>query len=171
MTVPPFISVVIPTRNRAHLLADALGSLLRQDYSTERYEIVVVDDGSTDETPLIVEELAADSRQPRVRLFRQPPKNQNAARNRGLSEAKGDLIAFFDDDEFAPKEWLSSLVQGAARHPDAGCLGGPARLQLEGRPPRLCERCSPGEGSFDLRVGEQMSTRSEEGTCSFGLGR
>jgi glycosyltransferase involved in cell wall biosynthesis len=155
MTVPPFISVVITTRNRAHMLTEALGSLLEQDYPTERYEIVVVDDGSTDETPGVVEKLAAGRRQPRMRLVRQSPKNQNAARNRGISEATGDLIAFLDDDELAPKEWLSSLVQGAGRHPDAGCLGGPARLQFEGRPPRLCEWCGPGEGSFDMGVGEQ----------------
>jgi len=146
---------VLPTRNRAHLLVDALGSVLEQDYSADRYEIVVVDDGSTDETSRVVDMLAAARQQPQMRLVSQSPKNQNAARNRGLSEAKGDLIAFLDDDEFAPKEWLSGLVQGAARHPDAGCLGGPYRLQIEGRPPRLCERCSPGEGSFDLGVGEQ----------------
>ena len=57
----PFVSVVLPTRNRAHLLLDALGSVLEQDYPADRYEIVVVDDGSMDGTSRVVDANKTDS--------------------------------------------------------------------------------------------------------------
>jgi GT2 family glycosyltransferase len=77
----PLVSVVIPTRNRAALLSDALGSLVEQDYPADRYEILVVDDGSIDDTPSVVEALAQAHSKHRLSLLRQPAKNQNAARN------------------------------------------------------------------------------------------
>jgi glycosyltransferase involved in cell wall biosynthesis len=147
---PPFVSVVIPTRNRIHLLTDALGSLLEQDYPEDRYEIVVVDDGSTDGTAGIVDALATARQQPRMRLVRRPPKNQNAARNLGVSTARGSLVAFLDDDEVAPRNWLSGLVEGRKRHPDVDVVGGPYRVRFDAPVPRLCPRCWPGEAAFDL---------------------
>jgi cellulose synthase/poly-beta-1,6-N-acetylglucosamine synthase-like glycosyltransferase len=77
----PLVSVVIPTRNRVDLLSDALGSLVEQDYPADRYEILVVDDGSIDDTPSVVEALAQAHSKPRLSLLRQPAKNQDAARN------------------------------------------------------------------------------------------
>jgi glucosyl-dolichyl phosphate glucuronosyltransferase len=144
----PLVSVVVPTRNRADLLSDALGSLVEQDYPADRYEILVVDDGSIDDTPSLVEALAQAQPEPRLSLLRQPARNQNAARNRGVSEAKGELIAFFDDDELAPGDWLSGLVAGSTRHPEADVVGGPYRIRFEAPAPRLCERCWPGDGVF-----------------------
>ena len=145
----PLVSVVVPTRNRADLLSDALGSLVEQDYPADRYEILVVDDGSIDDTPSVVEALAQAHSKPRLSLLRQPARNQNAARNRGVSEAKGELIAFLDDDELAPANWLSGLVAGCMRHPDADVVGGPYRLRLEASTPRVCEAHWPGvDGAF-----------------------
>jgi glycosyltransferase involved in cell wall biosynthesis len=152
----PFVSVVIPTRNRADLLSDALGSLVEQDYPADRYEILVVDDGSIDDTPGVVEALAQAHSKPRLSLLRQPAKNQNAARNRGVSEAKGELIAFLDDDELAPANWLSGLVDGCMRHPDADVVGGPYRLRIEASTPRVCQRHWPGvDGAFEWGESEE----------------
>ena len=156
----PLVSVVIPTRNRADLLSDALGSLVEQDYPADRYEILVVDDGSIDDTPSVVEALAQAHSKPRLSLLRQPAKNQNAARNRGVSEAKGELIAFLDDDELAPANWLSGLVAGFMRHPDADVVGGPYRLRLEASTPRVCEAHWPGvDGAFGWGVGKRSGER------------
>jgi glycosyltransferase involved in cell wall biosynthesis len=146
----PFVTIVIPTRNRAHLLHDALTSLVQQDYSDDLYEVVVVDDGSTDATAGIARQFSQARRAPLVRLVSQAPKNQSAARNRGVDNAKGSLIAFLDDDELAPAGWLSSLVDATFRYPDADCFGGPCRVRFEGRSPRLCRECWPGEGYKDL---------------------
>ena len=145
----PFVTVVVPTRNRAGLLGAALESLVEQDYPPERFEVVVVDDGSSDGTPGIARRFATQMAGPNLRLLRQPPTNVNVARNRGVADAEGSVLAFFDDDELAPAGWLSALVDAANRHPEADCFGGPYRLRFEGRRPRVCRACLPLEGAVD----------------------
>jgi glycosyltransferase involved in cell wall biosynthesis len=86
------VSVVIPTRNRARLLVRALESVIDQLDPPD--EILVVDDGSTDETAAVVE------RFPGVRLIRMPPLGVSAARNRGVSIATSPFVAFLDSDDF-----------------------------------------------------------------------
>src|SRR5258706_1541265 len=120
----PFVSVVIPTRNRAHLLVTCLESLSQQRYPADRFEIIVVDDGSLDATPEIVDRVAARPL-PAVRYLPQAQGGVNVARNAGIAAARGDPICFLDDDEDAPPGWLSALVDATGRHPAAGCLGGP----------------------------------------------
>jgi glycosyltransferase involved in cell wall biosynthesis len=90
------VTVVIPTYNRAHLLGRAIQSVLKQIGRED--EIVVVDDGSTGETRDVVSAFA----EPRIHYVRQPHAGAGAARNRGVREAIGDLIAFLDSDD----EWL-----------------------------------------------------------------
>jgi glycosyltransferase involved in cell wall biosynthesis len=88
------VSAVVPTRNRSRLLPMTLRSVLRQ--SDVRLEIVVVDDASTDETRDVV----AAFGDPRIRLIRNAtPMGPNAARNRGAKEARGEWLAFVDDDD------------------------------------------------------------------------
>jgi glycosyltransferase involved in cell wall biosynthesis len=133
-----FVSVVVPTQDRAALLRDALQSLVQQEYPRESYEIVVVDDGSTDDTSRVVQRYTA-STAPRVLAVCQAAAGINAARNAGIKSSRGDLICFVDDDVEAPRGWLRAMADGAARHPTAGCLGGPIRLRIESRQ-RLCGR-------------------------------
>jgi Glycosyl transferase family 2 len=93
-------SVVIPTHNRCHLIARALRSAIRETALGD--EIIVVDDGSTDETAMVVQEISEGLADPRIRYIYQDNAGAGAARNRGVREAKGDLIAFLDSDD----EWL-----------------------------------------------------------------
>ena len=151
----PFVSVVVPTRDRAELLGDCLSSLAAQEYPIERYEVIVVDDGSRDQTPEVVQTMKAQASGPPLSCVRPGGRGANAARNAGLRKARGDPIAFVDDDVLVPPTWLGSLVAGALRHPAAGCLGGPIRLRLEGKPPRLCERDRLGEGELDYGAVER----------------
>ncbi len=88
----PLVSVVIPTYNRAHYIAEALDSVLNQTYS--RYEIIVINDGSKDNT----EEILAPYKG-RIRLINQKNAGLSAARNAGIRASTGDLIAFLDDDD------------------------------------------------------------------------
>lgn len=94
------VSAVIPTYNRCDRLAAALGSVLQQTRPVD--EIVVVDDGSTDNTVSMLEDFARQHAQLRVRVIRLENRGPSAARNNGVSAAAGDLIAFLDDDDI----WL-----------------------------------------------------------------
>jgi GT2 family glycosyltransferase len=135
--------VVVPTSNRADYLEVALASLDAQDLDGE-YELIVVDDGSRDRTPDVIEASGARS------LRQERPRGPNAARNAGILTAGADLVAMVDDDVWAPPGWLRALVDGANRHPDAGALGGPIRARLEGPAPRSCGRELPPITSLDL---------------------
>lgn len=97
---PPLVSVVLPTYDRAPVLGDAIDSVLAQTY--ERLELVVVDGGSTDGTTDLVE--SYDDQRVRY-LRRDEPAGVSAARNAGVREARGDLLAFVDsDDRWTPEK-------------------------------------------------------------------
>jgi glycosyltransferase involved in cell wall biosynthesis len=137
------VSVVVPTRNRADYLEVALRSLTEQEGGVP-YEVVVVDDHSTDATP----EVAA-----RAGVRRVDPGSGgglNAARNAGVDATSGPLIAFVDDDVWAPPGWVNALAAGAGAHPDAYAFGGPIRARLEGPAPRGCGRESAPITTLDL---------------------
>jgi glycosyltransferase involved in cell wall biosynthesis len=136
--------VVVPTSNRAGYLEVALASLAAQDLDDDSYEVIVIDDGSADRTPGVIEAAGVRS------VRRSRPEGPNAARNTGVRAAGADLIAMIDDDVWAPPGWLRALVDGAARHPSAGALGGPIRARLEGPAPRSCGRELPPITSLDL---------------------
>ena len=109
---PPLVSVIIPTFNRATLLRDAMASVVAQRYSP--LEIIVADDGSTDDTPRIVEG------QPGVRHLHLEHCGLPArVRNRGADEARGTLLAFLDDDDTWEPDKLTRQVGALSAHPDA----------------------------------------------------
>ncbi|MEK7649523.1 MAG: glycosyltransferase family A protein [Patescibacteria group bacterium] len=98
----PKVSVIIPTHNRAHLLPRALDSVLSQSYKD--MEIIIVDDGSSDETPAVI----ARYTDPRIRTIRyETPQGIPTVRNRGMQEARGEYIAWQDDDD----EWLPGKLE------------------------------------------------------------
>jgi glycosyltransferase involved in cell wall biosynthesis len=101
----PAISVVIPTHNRLGSLERTISSLLRQDLEPSVYEIIVVDDGSTDGTERYLRELSERSNLRFHTIRRGGPA---AARNRGAELARGQILVFIDDDCIAPTTWLPS---------------------------------------------------------------
>lgn len=108
----PLVSVVIPTYNRAGCVCDAIDSVLAQSYSD--LEIIVVDDGSTDETRQLLVRYGD-----KIRYFYQENAGVSSARNRGIKEALGEWIAFLDsDDEWVPEK-LKKQLQCLDRYPDA----------------------------------------------------
>jgi len=123
------VSVTVCTFNRAEMLARALGSLICQETDGGfSFEIVVVDDGSTDRTGDVVKKAAARSQVP-VRYVRKEGGGVAAARNTGVAEARGTRIAFFDDDQLAEKAWLKNLL-AVALQAGADCVGGTILLDL-----------------------------------------
>ena len=96
----PFVSVIIPTFNRGWILKEAVDSVLGQTY--RNFELIVVDDGSTDNTAQILE-----TYQGRITVIRQENAGVSAARNRGIRKASGRLISFLDSDDL----WLSGKLE------------------------------------------------------------
>ncbi len=132
------VSVVVPTRNRARFLPPLLEALAGQEYPA--LEVIVVDDASTDETPRI---LASWQGEGRIALRLDRPGGSYAARNAGWRAARGDIIAFTDDDCLPIRVWISGLVRalggGAAGAQGMTLPGGgdvtPFTHQIEQRRP------------------------------------
>lgn len=118
----PFVSVVLPTRNRAHLLPDALDGLLAQDYPADRWELVLINDGSTDATADVIAGYA-DRFPCRVVTDNTGGIGAAAARNAGMRLAQGDIVAHTDDDTHCPPGWLRAGAQGFER--DVAFVAGP----------------------------------------------
>ena len=109
---PVTVSVIVPTHNRPGFLVGAIASVLRQTFTD--YEIIVVDDGSTDDTREVVERIAS----PKVRYVYQENAGVGAARNRGIALARGRYIAFVDDDDEILPDTLAAGVEILEKHPE-----------------------------------------------------
>jgi GT2 family glycosyltransferase len=118
--VAPEVSVVISTRNRAAWLADCLRSLADQDGDTS-YEVVVVDNASTDHTSKVIAEWA--SRDRRFRGAYEPRIGLSVGKNRGIREARAPVLLFTDDDVIVDPGWISAYVGSFARE-GTECAGG-----------------------------------------------
>lgn len=132
MTELPIASVVVCTRNRSRTLEESLEALERLDYPSDRWEILVVDNASTDDTLDVAREFA--SRCARARVVEEPELGLSAARNTGVRHATGKIIAFADDDSFPDPPWLRALAKVLLR-PDALVAGGPVRPRFQGELP------------------------------------
>lgn len=109
----PRVSVITPTFNRADFIEQAVNSVLSQSYPN--FELLIVDDGSTDDTR---KRLATALDDPRVHYFYQPNQGQSVARNLALSHASGDLICFLDSDNYWPENKLENQVIQLAERPE-----------------------------------------------------
>jgi glycosyltransferase involved in cell wall biosynthesis len=106
----PFISIIVPSYNRADLIANTLKSLQQQEY--DHYEIIVVDDGSTDNT----EEIVRDIADYRTKYYKKQNAERAAARNYGAQKANGQYVNFFDSDDIALPNHLSEAVKMIRKH-------------------------------------------------------
>lgn len=124
------ISVVVPVFNTARYLPHVVEALSAQDYPHERYELLFVDNGSSDDG------LEVLGRFPEVRVLQEPERGSYAARNLGVREAKGDIVAFTDSDCFPVAGWLRSIEEGFA-DPQKHVLMGPRIPPVENNWVRL----------------------------------
>ena len=117
------ISIVIATKDRADYLERALDSLELQT-DAPAFEAIVVDNGSTDDTRAVVERRAARAAMPLTYLY-EPEPNRGKARNRGIAAARGELVAFCDDDVQAPPGWLAAHAAAHAGGRRPAVVNGP----------------------------------------------
>ena len=160
MPSEPFISVVVPTSGRADLLLDCLDTLRAQDYPAGRFEVIVVENGPR------AGSLATPDWVRHIVLSR---PDRNGARNAGIRVAAGDPICLIDDDVLLPPHWLRAVADGSARHPGAGCLGGPVLPRWEGAVPRTCGLHGPAGGTLD--EGSEEGEVDEVWSCNMAVQR
>jgi len=113
MSHQPLVSVIVPTYNCATCIGEAIKSVLSQTYGT--FEIIVVDDGSTDDTKAVLAPFAS-----RIKYLYQQNQGQAAARNAGIRQTRGEFLAFLDADDIWFPAKLALQVQGFRNHPEAG---------------------------------------------------
>jgi hypothetical protein len=121
------VSVVLCTRNRSALVPRAIRSVQAQTYA--RWELVVIDDGSNDDTVATVKEIARDD--DRIRLLSQPASGLSRARNHALDHLVGDIVVYVDDDNRLDPGWIKAVVWAFRQRPEADVLYG-ARLVDDG---------------------------------------
>ncbi|WP_286785443.1 MULTISPECIES: glycosyltransferase family 2 protein [Pseudomonas] len=124
--ISPLVSVIVPCYNYSAYVGQALLSILAQDYPN--FELIIVDDGSTDDSVVVIERAIAGceswSLVRRVRFFCQSNQGVSAALNAGLAYAEGAFIATFDADDLMPPGRIYLQVNYLLAHPSVGCLGG-----------------------------------------------
>ena len=131
-----FASVIIPTRNRSVLLEKVLRSLLGQSLSTTEFEVIIVDNGSTDNTKDVVE--AFIPLLPNLRCVYEPYPGLHAGRHRGFQEAQGDILVYADDDIEAFPTWLETIkacFKEDIAQGDVAIVGGKNLPNFEAPPP------------------------------------
>lgn len=127
------ISVIICTFNRVGMLEETVRSFLACQADGIDYELLLVDNNSTDKTREFAERLT--TRNSRIRYLIEPHLGLCHARNAGVRESRGDIITFADDDVYFSPHWLTSLHSSFERHPDVACIGGKVVPHFEaGRP-------------------------------------
>lgn len=117
-SLTPLVSVIIPTFNRAHMINDALDSVLQQTY--KNIEVIIIDDGSTDDT----QDLITNINDPRLRYVKQENAGVSAARNHGVAISKGVYIAFLDSDDIYEKTCIEAKVAIAIADENCVLVGG-----------------------------------------------
>ena len=121
--LPNHISVIVPSFNRKLEIQELLNSLAHQQLPRDQFEIVIVDDGSTDDTEVWVAEFIKSTDMP-VRFIRQDHQGPGAARNLGMQEAQGDIFVFIDSDCTAPPNWLTVIKKAFENDPELRAFGG-----------------------------------------------
>lgn len=147
----PFVSVIIPVFNDAERLAACLDALDRQTYPAERWEAIVVDNGSTESPRGIV------AKYPFAQFAEEAKPGSYAARNRGIALAKGEVLAFTDSDCIPQSSWLASGVKRLVEVPDCGFVGGAVEIfPLDPHRPTSVEL-------FDMSFGLRQEENVERG--------
>jgi glycosyltransferase involved in cell wall biosynthesis len=118
------ISVIICTYNRDKYLYDALQHVSANDFPTDAYEIVLINNNSTDNTEMECERFKTDFPSVRFRYFVETKQGLSHARNRGIRESNGDVLVFLDDDSFVKPDYLKNLQRQLEKHPEASAFGG-----------------------------------------------
>ena len=166
----PLVTVLIDTYNHERFIEEV--SVLEQDFPSSDVEILVVDDGSTDRTTEIVRQF-----EPRLRLLRKPNGGQAPAFNAGISEARGEIIAFLDGDDRWVRNKLTRVMQATSADPAVGIIGHGRRVSTAANNRKFSAmvsafRPTPSRERFCFAVAAAFSTSdAPRERCSGWLSR
>ncbi len=124
----PFVSIIMPVYNDGERLRLCLAALEKQTYPADRFEVIVIDNGSKQSPEAIVKEF------PHAKFFLETRPGSYCARNKGLQEAQGDMLAFTDADCVPKPTWLENGIEAFQREPNAGLVAG--RIDVFFRDPK-----------------------------------
>jgi len=126
-------SVIIPTRNQSAKLKQCLFHLSELYFDSDLFEVLVVDNGSTDDTKQVADTFK--NKVPNLRYFFSAIPGLHTGRNLGLEKARGDFLSYIDDDSFVTKGWLKG-IERAFEDPNVALVGGPCLPKYENNPPQ-----------------------------------
>ncbi len=131
-------SIIIPTFNRACYLALAINSFVAQKFPAEKFEILIIDNGSTDNTKQVAETAISTNPSHQIQYIYEPEPGLLSGRHRGAIEAKGDILIFVDDDIQADVNWLQA-IESSFTAPSVQVVGGRNLPKYEVEPPEWLE--------------------------------
>jgi glycosyltransferase involved in cell wall biosynthesis len=147
-----FISVIIPTLNSAKTIQNTLRGIFSNNFPQELFEVIVVDNGSSDATEKAVKSFP-------VSFLKCPKRGQGPARNLGLRNAKGNIICFTDSDILIPKDWLAKMSDFLQKNPTVDAVGGIVLPPKEEN--RSSIRCIAGEIYVERQGFPSVLTRTQ----------
>jgi glycosyltransferase involved in cell wall biosynthesis len=164
---PPDVSVVLSTYNRGALLRDAIDGVLDQRAAdTPPFELLVVDNNSTDQTRAIIE--AVTARDARVRHVLALDQGLSHARNAGIAESRAPIVTFTDDDVRVPPDWVAGIVRAFREFPDADFVGGPVLPDWPSPPPAWLTRAHWAPLALVNYADQPVRVSAEHPLCLIG---
>ena len=128
-----YVSVIVPTRNHCESLRNTIASLQQLNFPNDLYEIIIIDNNSMDDTRHVVEECKQQGKK-EVIYYEESRDGLHYARHAGAQIAKGDILAYTDDDAICDPDWLSELTRPYT-DPKVGCVGGKVLPRFETKEP------------------------------------
>ena len=163
--IQPDISVVIPTYNRGSQLRPLLDALLQQDARGVRYEIIVVDNNSRDNTAAVIEEARSSDDKGLIRHYFDSRQGVSYARNTGINHARAPIIAFLDDDGVPSPDWVYSMKRAFEEYPQADCIGGRVKPVWNKPRPSWLNAAHAGPVALQDRPQPQWINRANASAC------
>jgi len=129
------VSVIIPTLNRSELLLKTLYSLSMLDYPKDKFEIIVVDNNSTDETEIVTKKFIENNNKLNVSYYLDTTPGMLSGRHKGADVAKGEVLTFIDDDVKVSVTWMAAIMDAFRKYEDVDLVTGPCLPEYEVPPP------------------------------------
>lgn len=145
-------SIVVPTYNRSKIIPLCLDSLISQSYPKDKYEIIIVDNNSTDDTKIKVRNYIEKYSTFDIKYFFEIRKGSGYARNLGVQMSSYDIIAFTDDDAILEKNWLKELAAAFEKNTNTVALAGKIRIKWDKEPPSWIYKYEVFLGKLDYGI-------------------